>query len=144
MTAVAILDELRARGVRLELDGDRLRWRAPSEIPVELLEAARQQRAALVELVRQEGDAPQISDGDLVVTRERLGAVLILSPRFGEVWIALDPCVAPELVAEEAASADPRPVLLASDLPRLRGLPDDVIRASLEALRAFPAAQVVS
>ena len=140
--AAAILGELRARGVHLELDGDRLRWRAPSEIPPELLEAARQRRLELVELLRRH--QASISDGDPVATRERLGAVLIDSPRFGEVWIALDPCMAAELVAEEDASEEPRPVLLAEDVARLRGKSQAEIASSLEVLRRFPGARVVS
>lgn len=142
--AAAILSELRARGVRLELRGDRLLWRAPNEVPGELLEAARQQRAELVELLREASNAPQIGDGDLLVSRERLGAVLIRSPRFGEVCLALDPCMPPELVAEEDANEDPRPVLLPEDLVRLRGRSPRTIATSLEVLRRFPGARMQS
>ena len=142
MTAAAILSELRARGVRLELDGDRLRWRAPSEIPAELLEAARQRRQELVELLRRH--QASIDDSDPLATRERLGAVLIDSPRFGEVWVALDPCMLADLVAEEDANEEPRPVLLAEDLTQLRGKSQAEIASSLEVLRRFPGARVVS
>jgi hypothetical protein len=145
--AVAILDELRSRGVRLELKGDRLRLRAPSAPPPELLQAAQRHRDELVGLLQSEERAgpelPAIGEGEIAKTRERLGAVLIRS-RFGEVWLAIDPCVVPELETEEAGRAEPRPVLLASDLPLLKGLPDDAIRASLEVLRAFPGARVAS
>lgn len=77
-------------------------------------------------------------------TREFLGAVLIASPKFGEVWIALEPSMAPKLEAEERARQDPRPVLLAEDVARLREKSEAAIQATLEVLRAFPRARVTS
>jgi hypothetical protein len=90
------------------------------------------------------GSAVPLEEGETKETRERLGAVLIDSPRFGEVWIALDPCMVAELVAEEDASEDPRPVMLPEDMLRLRGRSPRAIATALEVLRRYPGARVVS
>jgi hypothetical protein len=77
-------------------------------------------------------------------TREQPGAVLIRSARFGrEVWIALDPCMVPELQAEEAERPEPRPVLTPEDVARLRGKPEGAIRAVLNALAVFPGSRLM-
>ena len=62
---------------------------------------------------------------------------------FGEVWVVLAQRLDEELRAEEAKREDPRPILLAADLARLRGKPPEAIRAALEVLRTFPGARVV-
>lgn len=80
---------------------------------------------------------------DPVETRERLGAVLMRSRLFGELWLALDPCALPELEAEESERPDPRPVLTADDVLRLRGKSDEAIQFTLEVCRAIPGARVL-
>jgi hypothetical protein len=88
--------------------------------------------------------APGTLDGaPIVETREQIGAVLIRSPRFGEVWMVLEPSIAPEIVAEESGRAEPRPVLLAKDVARLRGKSDEMIRATLAVLATFPDARLI-
>lgn len=52
MTATEILSELERRGVRLELAGDKLRYRPVAAVPTELLEAMRQRKAELLQVVR--------------------------------------------------------------------------------------------
>jgi hypothetical protein len=102
-------------------------------------------------LLRKLRERPAAEDADpagldhlpIVEARERLGAVLLGSPRFGEVWLALDPCIVDELAAEEAQRAEPRPVLLAADVVRLRGKPEGAIRAALEVARAWPGSRVL-
>lgn len=84
-----------------------------------------------------------MGDPEVIETREQVGAVLIRSPRFGEVWVALEPGMAPELVAEEAARAEPRPVLLAEDVAKLRGKSEEMIRATLAVLGTFPGARLI-
>jgi hypothetical protein len=86
--------------------------------------------------------ASELADAPVVAAREQLGAVLIRSPRFGEVWVVLEPSMATELIAEEAGRGEPRPVLLAEDLARLVGRPDEMIRAALAVLATFPGARV--
>ena len=76
-------------------------------------------------------------------TRARLGAALIRS-RFGEVWVAVDPCIRPELEAEEDKREEPRPILGPEDVARLRGRSDRTISATLAVLRRFPGARVTS
>ena len=49
----------------------------------------------------------------------------------------------PELLTEEAGRADPRPVLLAKDVARLRGKSDEVIRAIMTALAVSPVSRLI-
>lgn len=105
---------------------------------LELLREIRARREA------SSSESPPVESAPITETRERLGAVLVRSPHFGEVWVVLDPCEAPELEAEEQAREEPRPVLHVEDVARLRGKPEAAVRAALETLRAFPGARVVS
>jgi len=164
MEAAALLEALRARGASVRLVGSRLAVEPRRALDDQLREAIRAHRDELRALLQGEEGvisppgsrvntstaspaAPAVYptfDGDLVATKDRLGAVLIDSPRFGEVWIALDPCMVDELVAEEDANEEPRPVLLAEDVAQLRGKSQAEIASSLEVLRRFPGARVVS
>ena len=74
---------------------------------------------------------------------EKIGAVLLRSPRYGEVWLALDACAVPELRVAEQARETPRPVLLAEDVARLRGRSPEAVQAVLRVAAAFPGARVI-
>ena len=74
---------------------------------------------------------------------EQIGAVLLRSPRYGEVWIALDAGTLPELQAEEQARETPRPVLLAADVAPLRGKAPEAIQAVLRVAAACAGARVI-
>jgi hypothetical protein len=142
----SLVESLRTRGVELELDGPRLRWRAPKgTVTAADLAALREAKAALLQVLAREVPEPRLAleESPATQTRERLGAALIRSPRFGEVWVVLDPCALPELEAEETARPEPRPILLAEDVARLRGKSETAIRAALEVARAFPGSRVV-
>jgi hypothetical protein len=78
----------------------------------------------------------------VVATREQIGAVL-LRTRFGEIWVVLESSMVAELVAEEAGRADPRPVLLAEDVARLRRKSEEMIRAALAVLATFPSVRLI-
>ena len=89
-----------------------------------------------------------LANATVIATRERLGAVLSRSPRFGAVWLALESSMVAELVAEEAdwvKLGDPAqfPVLSTEDVARLRGKSEQMIRATLAILATFPAARVM-
>lgn len=59
MTALALLAELRRRGVVLEASGDRLRYRAPSgALTAELRAALAAHKDALLEVLRETSPAP--------------------------------------------------------------------------------------
>jgi len=60
VTAADLLDALRAHGVRLALDGDRVRLVAPRPPPAELVEAARVAKADLVDLLRVEAECDRV------------------------------------------------------------------------------------
>ena len=95
-------------------------------------------------LLDQLDDATEdLAAAPIIESRQEPGAVLIQSPRFGPVWIALAPGVADELRAEEAQRSEPRPVLLADDITALRGKSEAAVRATLGVARAFPGARVV-
>ena len=80
-------------------------------------------------------DAP-IDDESKVF--ERPGAVLFRSPKFGELWLAQDPCIILEISAEESSRPRPRPILLVEDWLTLDGKPEAIIRLVLETARVFP------
>ncbi len=83
------------------------------------------------------------TEAPILDAEEQLGAVLLRSPRYGEVWVALDPCIASELQAEEQARETPRPVLLVEDVARLRGQSPEAVQAVLRVAAAFPEARVI-
>lgn len=161
MDAPGVLAALQARGATIRVLGDRLGVEPSYVLDDDLRSAIRAHREALFVLLAQgvggylsppgnhcnsatvssATEDPQL--GDPIEVRERLGAVLIRSLRYGEVWIALDPCMATELAAEEAGRENPRPVLVTEDLVRLRGRSEEAVRAALEVARAFPGARVL-
>jgi hypothetical protein len=74
--------------------------------------------------------------------REQIGAVLIRSPQYGEVWVVLEGGLLAELRAEERARPDPRPVLRMDHVMRLRGKSEAAIQAVLNTLAVFPEAEI--
>ncbi len=75
--------------------------------------------------------------------RQEIAAVRFQSARYGDVWVALDPCIVSELQAEEQVRETPRPVLLAEDVARLRGKSPEAIQAVLRAAVVFPGARLI-
>ena len=148
MSVSALLFDLRRRGVRLIADGDFLRCRGPRGALTEAdLAALRGHKAEVLKELRQTappdalllaGDAEPILE-----TRSELGAVLIRSPRYGEVWVALEVDMAASLRAEEAARQTPRPVLTPADIAALAGKSEAAIETALEVFRVFGEAKVL-
>jgi hypothetical protein len=144
----ALLAALRRRGVEIQREGDRLRWRAPrGEIQPTDLAALRRAKVELLGVLAVErlgqSDVFDVEGAPILDARARVGAVLIRSARFGEMWLALDSRMAEQLAAEEVQRPDPRPVLMAEDVPRLRGKPGIAILAALEIARALPGWRVI-
>ena len=101
-------------------------------------------RRWIAEATSTDGSAPDpLEAAGIADVREQIGAALIESARFGEVWIALTEAMAVELRTEEQSSDTPRPVLLAADVARLRGKSDAAVRAALRAAAVIPGARVV-
>ena len=69
-------------------------------------------------------------------------AVLIRSPRFGEVWLAPSDGMAGEPRAEEAHRSEPRPVLESQDIELFRGRSPAAIQALLEVATVFPGSRM--
>ena len=140
MNAPALIAELRRRGVTLEAQGDRLRFRPVSAVSEDLVARLREQKAdVLARLLSSSSAGTPLADEPIVEARERLAAVLIRSRRFDrEVWIALDPVTADELAAEEQRRPSPRPVLQPADIEALVGKPEEAVRAVLEIAAIFP------
>ena len=143
MTAAALLSSLRLRGVELTAEGDQLRYRAPRGTlrPTDL-ETLRAHKLSLLDVLR-EGTAEDLGGAPIAAARSELSAVLIRSATYGEVWLALTAEMAANLRAEESQRPKPRPVLLPSDIARLRGKSEAAVRASLEVTRTLPGARVV-
>jgi len=144
VTAPALAD-LRARGIRVESPSPgRLRLVVPAgALEPDELKALRARKAELLAALQAEqAGAGNLTEAPLLEARAQVGAVLVASPRYGEAWLVVDPCMRPELAAEEARRHDPRPVLLAQDVARLQGKPEKVIQAALEAARAFPGVRI--
>ncbi len=62
MSAAALLDGLHRRGVRLRVDGDRLRWRAPVGVMTDAdLSALRHSKPEVLAIIREQ-DADRIEE----------------------------------------------------------------------------------
>ena len=143
MLASDLLATLQARGARVQrLTGDRIGIQPASVLDDQLRACIRARKQEVLRLLR-DSDTEGLDDAAIAESRGRLGAALLRSPRFGEVWVALDPCMRPTLAAEEARRPSPRPVLLAEDVVRLRGKPEEVVRAALETASVFPGVRVI-
>ena len=70
------------------------------------------------------------------------GAVLIRTPEFGPVWLAIDQATADEIRAEERQSEKPCPVLTADDVAHLEIHSDIPHRGAIEVVRMFPGARI--
>jgi len=142
VTAEALLQELQSRGVQLTPEGDRIRYRAPrGALTPELRARLSEHKGEVLSVLQGQGEL--LESAPAIEVRQQTGAVLIGSPRFGEIWLALDPCLAGQLRAEESQQARPRPVLTTADLARLEGKPAGVVDAMLDTLAAFPDAAVL-
>ena len=142
MTAEALLQELWSRGVRLTPEGDRIRYCAPrGALTPELRARLSEHRGEVLSVLQ--GQREPLKSAPALEVRQQIGAVRIASPRYGEVWLALDPCLAGQLRAEESRRDDPRPVLTTADLAHLEGRPPALVEALLNTFAAFPGAQVL-
>jgi len=143
VSAAQVIESLRARGGRLHLlPGDHLGVSPASVLTDALRTEIRAHKTELVQVLREE-DGHLESAPALEVRRQQIGAVLIASPRFGEVWLCLDPCLAGQLRAEESQQPSPRPVLTVEELTHLRGKPPALVEAMLNTFAAFPGAAVL-
>ena len=73
----------------------------------------------------------------------RPGAARLPSDTHGDVWLVLDPTVVATLAAEQALREEPRPILFALDLARLRPKSKGAICAAIEVTREFPGGRVL-
>ena len=142
MTARALLEQLRDQGARVWAGANTLEIDAPvGLLGPELRAELKAVKGELLQLLREERWGPESASP--IEVRQQIGAVLIDSPRFGQVWLALDSCMADQLRAEEPERTDPRPVLTAADLAHLEGKPPAMVEAMLNTLTAFPDSRVV-
>ena len=141
MTAVSLLDDLLELGISVTREGDLLRCRGPRGVLTrEVRDEIRRHKA---KLLAELGSEVALEDAAIVATREPLGAVLIDSPRFGQIWVVISDALFADLVAEEQARMEPRPVLTGEDLRRLRGKSEREIRAALQVIATFPEARLL-
>jgi hypothetical protein len=74
---------------------------------------------------------------------DEIGAALIKSARFGEIWVVIDSELITEIIDEEARKRTHRPVLHTADVIQLAGKPDAAIRAALKVAAVFPGVKVL-
>ena len=142
--------DLRVRGVEVSVEGDQLRCRGPRgwQAP-ELLAGLREHKPAIVRHIRRDADRQVADDPDTVqifdFSEVVNTAVLVRSRLFGgrEVWIALSDEAAAQILSEEQQRDEPRPVLRQTDLKRLDGMSEDLVRAVLNVAAAFPGARIL-
>ena len=140
MNPAALLSDLHSRGVELTAEGDRLRYRAPrGALSPELLADLRSHKAEILAELTQDGDSAESAALDSGVP----AAVLVDSPRYGEVWVATDAEIAAAIRIEEQRRDRPRLVMMASDLARLQGKSPEEIQAVLNVFAVFPGAKVL-
>ncbi len=142
MIAAALLSDLRQRGVELTAEGDQLRYRARKGTlrPADL-EILREHKLSLLDALREDA-GEDLAAAPIAETRSEPGAVLIRSPRYGEVWLALTEDMAADLRAEEQPRETPRAVLTPTDIAALAGKSETAIKATLEVFRIFGEARV--
>ncbi len=155
MSAAGLIDEVQRLGVELEARGERLRYSPAAGVTPELLGRLKQHKAEVIEELRRRENpggttagsvAPDhLEEAPILETRQdqEPGAVLIRSAIYGECWLALVPSMADDLRAEESQRPKPRPVLLPSDIAKLRGKSEAAVRAALEVARGFESVRVV-
>jgi hypothetical protein len=133
MNTATLLDDLGSRGANLTIDGDNLRYRWPRGSVTPYLVG--QLRIHKREILR-------VLKADFL--EEEPVAYLVRSRRFArDVWIALSSEVAAEILIEEQQRESPRPVLRQSDLMRLDGMSEDLVRAVLNVAAVFPGARIL-
>ena len=150
MKQAALLEDLRALGVELTVEGDQLRCRGPRgwQDP-ELLAGLREHKPELVRHLLRDADGQDANDSDAVLGIDfsecAQAAVLVRSRLFGErdVWIALSDEAAAQILSEEQQRDQPRPVLRQGDVHRLAGKSEDMVRAVLDVAAVFPGAKVM-
>jgi hypothetical protein len=108
--------------------------------PASFLELARRLRDS--EHEDDPGALTDLEEAPAIAAREQIGAVLLRSPQYGEVWVVLEGSLLGELRAEEQERPDPRAVLRTDQILRLRGKSEAAIRAVLNTLAAFPEAEI--
>jgi hypothetical protein len=141
MKATILLNDLRRRGVTLRARGDRLQFQPVSAVPPELLDGLRAHKHEILAELTGAQSEPEPMD-QIAEATDPPGAVLINSPRFGEVWLALTPEWAKALRDDEDWQVEPRPVLTPDDIERLQGRSPEAIRAFLTVAAAIPGAEI--
>ena len=127
LNAPDLVEELRRRGVILLARGDRLRFHPARAVPAELMDLLRKKKREVMAEVNGRLVIEELSP--ILETRIKLGAVLLRSQDFGDVWLALDPETEAEIQIEEAARERPVPVLRAVDVVHLKGKSPAAIRS---------------
>ena len=143
MQATEILATLQQRGATVRtIEGDQLEVVPRRVLDDELRKAIRAHKAEVLAELRRDEASRFIAD-PIVETRQELGAVLIESTRFGQLWVVLDSRLSDGLRNEEALRPTPRPVLKSSDIEAFCGKSEAMIRATLIALVVFPGSELI-
>jgi hypothetical protein len=133
MNSASVLSNLRSLEVEVTADGDNVRYCGPrGSVTPFLLGQLRIHKREILKALKAE------------FLEEEQAAVLMRSRRFGcDVWVALSADIAAELLIEEQQRESPRPVLRQSDLKRLDGMSEDLVRAVLNVAAVFPGTKII-
>ena len=99
-----------------------------------MLEALRRHKAEIVALLAAEEDD---------WTSEQIGAVLVRSHEYGDVWLARNDEVAAERIAHLENTAQLIPVITFDEAVLLRGKSERMLRALLTAMAALPGSRLL-
>ena len=138
------MEELRALGVSLVPEGEKLRYRGGrGVVTAALLAKIRARKPELLELLQRNPEELDLADEPILETRTGLAAVRIRSRLLGcEIWLAHDERTAADLRAEMAPEQT-LPVVLYDEIPKFRGKSPAMIRALFEVAKVFPGARLV-
>ena len=143
MTAGGLLEELRARGARITVQGDRLRVEAPKGVvSPEIQKRLRRRKLEILRLLaNREEPQPvdEFTNGAISETREQFAAVRIRSRTYGEVWLARDA----ETAAEIAAEGHGLPILTFDEITMLRRMSRRRLRTFLTVKSVFSGSRLI-
>jgi hypothetical protein len=140
-----LLATLRERGVTIEAHGDQVRIAPKNGVSTGELNALRQRKAEVLDLLRAEdaGSNQRALVVDAVACTPMPVAWRLHSRRLSlELWVVRDAHAAIELDRDGARAG--LPVVLADDLERLRAFDDQRLRDVLDVLAVFPGSRVAA
>lgn len=138
MTACSLIENLERAGFQFRLEGEKVLVSPESGIGSDMLADLRARKSEIATELRRR-ESPDLADGEVLEELREPVAWKLYSRLLGrELWLCRDPRVRDEIAAQHAGV----PVLLLSEVPKLRGKPAEVLRAIMETKATFPDAEL--